>query len=434
LVGAIAAIGGISVLPAAASATGKGHALRLCVCAYFTVPLAATTVRGYNASSYSSAALTTLVQLADRGMDTQDPQDNDVPGEMHAGDLVVVTEYGLYWIDATTRGGLLSGEWPLYDYRTGINFRYIVGSHNWAPNLLLPGSNGSNAAADEGDEGLGIRVIPEGGRDATTATGEGTFDPHGVAILRSTKNDAYEIAFTFQGTLTQEYNGTSTLIDDMGDTTQIAYAITYTFFDANDPNTTRVRLLTKRPISIRYINRIDVALTPVNTAGNCQVHHLHCIHLGVLGIGDDLRFISATQTPTVFSMKSEDDTLGNYVPPGCSGGGNHARRTFVALCTTTPAGDQDFIQQPTALPVTLRAGDTTEFCTAACVRSLIYIHPPGFTLPARDAAIYNQALGVIAVETQYFNTIDPPPTWSNGRTFRTGEDQLIQSFADAGGT
>lgn len=408
--------------------TPRAHrAINQCVCSYFTVQLAATVVRAYNASRYPSSSLITLVQYADRSMDTQDPVDNDVSGEMHSGDLVVVTNHGIYWIDATTRGGLLSGEWPIGRGRAGARFSNVVGTHQWAPNLLLPGSNGTNAAGDEGDEGLGIRVVPQGGSDGSTVTGKGVFDPHGAVSLSFTGQRGHEHIFQYTGFLTQEYNGTSVMIDGSGDTSEMKYVITYRFDDATDTGRMKVGVAGKQFVSDQYANSIRVSLTPENTSGNCVDHFVHCIHLSVFDIGDDLQFIPTSQTSADLYAISSDDTLSNFSPPGCPPGGSHASQTFVALCTSTPAGDIDFIQEPALLPTTVPAGDETEFCSSDCRRSLTYIHPPGFTLPARDAAVYNRILDVIAVETQYFNTDDPTQTWYDDRTIHTAEKQMMES-------
>jgi hypothetical protein len=409
-----------------AEARAGARSARKCVCSYFNIPLATTSVRAYNASGYSDSRLSVLVQYADRGMDTTNPVEDDVSGEMHHGDLVVITEYGIYWIDATTRGGLLSGVWPLSGFKSDVHFQNVVGPDSWSPNLLLPGSSGSDAAEGEGYDGMGIRVIPEGGSDGSSVTGKGTFDPHGTAMVSNMRRDGDDRLFRFSGVLTQEYNGTDILTDSTGNTTQIAYGITYRFTDANDPHATRTLGLPARRVSDANIINVGVSLTPESTQGSCLFHNAHCFQLSVFGIGDDLQFLSTTEGQPDLSMLSTEDTLGDYVPAGCPDGGDYPRRTFVTLCTSTPVDEQNFIQEPTVLPTTVPVGDESVFCSTNCARRVVYLHPEGFTPPARDAAVYSRILNVIAVESQYFNINDPVQTWYEGKTVRTDEDQLIQ--------
>lgn len=417
----------------AANATRMVDTVGGCICASFTVPLAATSVAAYNASNYPTARLVTLIQFADRGMQTQDPVDNNVSGEMHSGDLVVATEYGIYWIDATHRGGLLSGEWPLtVDGSGNANFEYIVGTHNWGPNQLLPGSGGNgNAVADEGDAGLGVRVIGKGGTDGSGVSGKGTFDPIGTATQTYNGVQGYDQVFQYSGVLTQEYNGTQTISDNTGDTAQIQYVITYRFRNANDPTSTYSAIgAGHAPISDQYVNRVEVSLTPVNVTGSCySIYGVHCINIGIFGIGDDLQHISSSLAYPELYMLSTKDTLANYEPAsGCGSNSNTAAGSFATLCTTPPAGGQDFIQEPTTLPTTVPSGDETILCALYCVRDISYIHPSGFLLPARDSAVYNTYLEAIAFESQYIAANDPPQPWYNTFTESTGEDQLIQYF------
>ena len=94
-----------------------------------------------NLSSYSNSQVTSLVQWADRGMATTNPLHNNISGEMETGDKVVVTQYGVYWLDIERRGGLLSGAWPIVSTPTGPKFQYMPFGNEWEPNELLPGSN-----------------------------------------------------------------------------------------------------------------------------------------------------------------------------------------------------------------------------------------------------------------------------------------------------
>src|SRR3989441_11688702 len=79
----------------------------------FKVQLATTQIAVDNLSDYPDARVGFLVQMADRGMATTDPLHNNLAGEMQSDDRVIVTHYGIYWLDVKRRGGLLSGMWPL---------------------------------------------------------------------------------------------------------------------------------------------------------------------------------------------------------------------------------------------------------------------------------------------------------------------------------
>ena len=112
----------------------------------FTVQLATTQVAADNLSDYPDPRVGLLVQMADRGMATTDPLHNNVAGEMQSGDRVVVTDYGIYWLDVSRRGGLLSGMWALQpSSSTGADFQYVANDVQWSPNEFLPGADGSNA-------------------------------------------------------------------------------------------------------------------------------------------------------------------------------------------------------------------------------------------------------------------------------------------------
>ncbi len=421
------------------------YSIGSCVCEGYVASLATTTVNVYNASPYPNSRVTDLVQWADRGMATQDPLDYNVAGEMHSNDLVVATETGLYWIDATDRGGLMTGEWPLdVDGSGNANFEYIVGVHNWGPNMLFPGSNGNDAAADEGDAGFGIRLIATGGTDGSTVSGEGTFDPTGSVDLsyEETIGD-YQQLFQFTGYLTQEYNGTQTMKDSNGDTANVQYIITYRFNNANDTSSTYTGI-DGSAISDQYVNRIEVTLTPENTTGSCEsIYGVHCIYFKTFDIGDDLQHIPTAQPNQDLYMLSSDDALADYEPTnpppsGCLVDGLYTQtKTFYSLCSSIPSNDQNLIQEPTTLPTTVPAGDESVMCSAFCGRSIAYFHPSGFALPARDSAVENTYLNSLSLETQYFNSDSGDAqnsswnTWYNNypnSAAETAVDQLIRYF------
>jgi hypothetical protein len=90
----------------------------------FKVQLATTQIAVDNLSDYPDARVGFLVQMADRGMATTDPLHNNLAGEMQSDDRVIVTHYGIYWLDVKRRGGLLSGMWALKpSSSTGADFQ-----------------------------------------------------------------------------------------------------------------------------------------------------------------------------------------------------------------------------------------------------------------------------------------------------------------------
>ena len=423
---AIAAVIGLELAktqhkaPRAGSPTGSTYR---CQCRFFRAQLADQYVRVFNASNYSSPQLEDLIRIADRGMATHDPTTQDVAGQMHHGDLVVATRYALYWIDSTTRGGLIAGEWPLRPARSRPAFSFVTG-RGWAPNLLLPGSDGTNVSGEEGDAGLGVRLLASGGTDASVTPGRGTFDPIGPALLVRFERSGNEYSFTYSGELTQEYNGTHTVRDAEGDTAIVDYRLTYSFFGSQDSRLVRVALPRSHLMSQQRINLVGVTLTPEQTAGPCLSGSAHCIHLEVFDVGDDLQYVPSTQDVTDRYVMSTAKTLQSYGST-CPGTGEISARQFAALCMTVVPGAITYIQGGTSLPVALSPGDEALFCSAKCVRSIAYIHEPDSLMPARDSFVYNRVLNVVAAETQYFNVTDPVQTWTQGQNVRTLEGQIV---------
>jgi len=436
----LAGVLGSAVTASPARVPPKAAPSSHCVCGRFTQRLATTTVHVYNASTYRDARVGALVQLADRGMQTQDPLHEDVPGEMQPSDLVVATERGLYWIDATSRGGLMAGAWPLrVDASGNVNFASVVGPDNWSPNMFLPGSDGTDAAADEGDAGLGVRVVPSCGSDASTTLGVGTFDPLGRVALPRAHRQRFHVLFGFSGYLQQEFTGGNVAAKDCaGDHARLRYAITYGFPLPDDRRGRPGR------IDDRDVDTVMVTLTPQDVTGPTRKGGLHQIGIDVFGIGDDLQHIPTSQAGAYLWMLSSGRPLQLLNPSGCADRGQVWRPlTFAQLCTTPGAqnGNAAFAQDWLQTTGRMRAGQRTLFCTPGCARSLTYVHPGGpFLLPKRDVSVYNASPGVeaLAVESQYWNgetvvtngrsahTGDPSEYWSEGKPVRTEVDQLVQ--------
>jgi hypothetical protein len=427
---ALALGAGTQVLLGAASSPPAG-AVGGCVCQSVNVPLATHNIIADNISSYPNSRITLLVQLADRGLVTQDPLGNNVAGLMNGSDRVIVTEYGMYWIDVANRSGLLGGMWPLEpnDGSGNANFAHVVNSHNWAPNDLLPGSRGT-PGPDNTVAGLGVRVLAAGAADDPHApAGRGTFVIQGAADNFTSLVQGYDHLYQFSGIMHQQGdNNTTVMADNTGpsnDLAQMQFVLTYRFRDANDPNTTN-------GISDQYINRTEVSLTPsVNSSGSCVFSGTHCINLSVFDVGTDLQYLDSGQS-SINLMKDFENTLGVYSNyPGCFQG-NVNKNTWAGLCPTPNAPNGvNFIEEPTTLPTTLQAGDFADFCTSNCTEDISYKHPSFPMMPARDSSVWNPALDVIATETQYFNTSagDPVQTWKNGSTAQTALDMTLQYFA-----
>src|SRR5712671_4955267 len=213
----------------------------------FTVQLATTQVTVDNLSNYPDARVGFLVQMADRGMATTDPLHNNVAGEMESDDRVVVTHYGIYWLDVSRRGGLLSGMWALKPAgSTGADFQYVANTLQWSPNECLPGAEGSNARIY--DAGQGVNVLGTGGSDGSCVPGKGTFiirnsnncgvaDRPAILTLNTTSVSGYDHLYTFAGALYQEGTQNDMLMtDSSGNTSIVLFVLTYRFRDRSDPN------------------------------------------------------------------------------------------------------------------------------------------------------------------------------------------------------
>ena len=166
----------------------------------------------------------TVSQMPDKYLASPPPDD----GDFDAGDYIVVTSYGLYWLNNQCRGGLLTGMWPLKNtgrsQDPGLMFANIANGFEWAPNELLPGSEGQRMESAEDCPsspsvipsvgGEYVLAVPLGGVDASTVCGAGTFaigpgtnDQPVTGTYDRVRGDMH--SFRFTGTLGQE---------DVGDT------------------------------------------------------------------------------------------------------------------------------------------------------------------------------------------------------------------------
>ncbi|HWD71856.1 MAG TPA: hypothetical protein VG779_04955 [Actinomycetota bacterium] len=379
----------------------------------FSVQLATTQVAVDNLSEYPDSRVGFLVQMADRGMATTDPLHNDVAGEMQSGDRVVVTDYGIYWLDVSRRGGLLSGMWALQPASsTGADFQYVANGVEWSPNEFLPGADGSNARSY--DAGQGVNVIPTGGSDGSCIPGKGTFiirnsnncgvaDKPAILTLDTTSVSGYDHLYTFAGALYQEGTQNDMLMtDSYGNAAIILFVLTYRFRDHSDPNDDYGPCCGPEAERVRA----EVTLVPSALSSGALRGASGGIHLGtvvVAGNSDD-------------GAASYPDRAFNYsnIPRhgyGCNGGdfppGSTAR-----LCEG-PQNATNWISEGQSLPKTLAEGDfmteqQSSVTGSLTDREMTYLVPPvpAYRLPERIDHIWNAGLGVSSMDVDYFNNED----------------------------
>jgi hypothetical protein len=404
----------------------------------------------YNYSCFDGApghTLDTLIARADEGTVSTTPDITTAPGLMANGDIVVVTAYTIYWISVNsslgvsggrsyTGSGLIAGEWPIVPSAPGSTealFADAVNSDDWAPNWLLPGSAGAGAPAMV--NGLGLRVVPACGTDASTTPGSGTFviqgspDQASFTTPPSPADDPGEHLFQFSGFLDQEDTGTSafdgntTLTDCTGDSTSMAFVLTYRFHDALDQTPVYNGVTTES-----RLNRVEVSLTPATSN----------ITISDLGMGDDLQAAGgALKIPQLMSDTTEglqryappDDQCGfvnTVFTPGAAGGVCIQAPQYGQITTEiqeSPGLEAEDNPPRNSLPV----GNIAAFSSPDGSYALSYIHPTGFStaVPARrDSLVWNTGLGgVTSVETQYIGETDPPMTWQQDVAVDVGQDQ-----------
>jgi hypothetical protein len=368
----------------------------------FNVQLATAQIAVDNLSDYPDARVGFLVQMADRGMATTDPLHNNVAGEMQSGDRVVVTHYGIYWLDVQRRGGLLSGMWGLQpSSSTGADFQYVANAFQWSPNEFLPGAEGSNARIY--DAGQGINVIGTGGSDGSCVPGKGTF------IIRNSNNcgianspalltlnvisvSGYDHLYTFAGALYQEGTKNDILMtDSYGNTAVILFVLTYRFRDRSDPNEDY------GPCCGPEAQRVRMELTLLPSSG---------IHLStVVAAGNSDNGLA----PYPYRAFDYSNTLRHGY--GCNGG-DFPSGVTEKLCEGAP-NSTNLISEGHSLPQTLAQGDfmaeqQSPANGSLTDREMTYLLPYASTyrLPERIDHIWNAGLGVSSMDVDYFNNED----------------------------
>jgi hypothetical protein len=368
----------------------------------FKVQLATTQVTVDNLSDYPDARVGFLVQMADRGMATTDPLHNNVAGEMESDDRVVVTHYGIYWLDVKRRGGLLSGMWALKpSSSTGADFQYVANASQWSPNEFLPGAEGSNARIY--DAGQGVNVLGTGASDGSCVPGKGTFiirnsNNCGIAnspallTLNVTSVSGYDHLYTFGGALYQEGTQDNMLMtDSYGNTATILFTLTYRFRDSSDPN------YDYGPCCGPEAQRARVEVTLAPSSG---------IHLGTLVVAGNSDNGSA---PYPYRKVNYSNTPRHGY--GCNGG-NFPSGTTARLCEGAPNGT-NWISEGYSLPQTLAQGNfmaeqQSSVTGSVTDREMTYLLPYSSTyrLPERIDHIWNAGLGVSSMDVDYFNNED----------------------------
>lgn len=220
-----------------------------------------------NLSGATMSSAEMLVQLANNSTVSQTPNQylSSPPpgdGDFDNGDDIVITDDGLYWLSRHCRGGFLTGMWPLRnagsERHPAFTFSNIANASEWAPNELLPGSEGdqfipgqdcpSSPTIVPAVGGEYFLAVPLGGQDASTTCGQGTFaagpgsnDWPVVGIEDSVRG--HEHSFSFSGTAGQEFVGDTSacgavgspnfaLEDCTGNIVHLNYTMTYSFWDA----------------------------------------------------------------------------------------------------------------------------------------------------------------------------------------------------------
>jgi len=368
----------------------------------FKVQLATTQVTVDNLSDYPDTRVGFLVQMADRGMATTDPLHNNVAGEMQSDDRVVVTHYGIYWLDVKRRGGLLSGMWALKpSSSTGADFQYVANASQWSPNEFLPGAEGSNARIY--DAGQGINVIGTGGSDGSCVPGKGTF------IIRNSNNcgianspalltlnvisvSGYDHLYTFGGALYQEGTKNDMLMtDSYGNTAVILFVLTYRFRDRSDPNEDY------GPCCGPAAQRVRMELTLLPSSG---------IHLStVVAAGNSDNGLA----PYPYRAFNYSNTLRHGY--GCNGG-DFSSGVTAKFCEGAPNGT-NWISEGYLLPQTLAQGNfmaeqQSSVTGSVTDREMTYLLPylSTYRLPERIDHIWNAGLGVSSMDVDYFNNED----------------------------
>jgi hypothetical protein len=379
----------------------------------FTVSLVnGRSVQVDNWSAYSKSALTSLVQWADRGMATTDPLNVKAAGEMETGDRIVVTDYGIYWLDLMRRGGLLSGIWPITATSTGVKFEYTPSGDEWEPNELLPGSDpGGQSSADNlyaGGQQLNVIAYGTDNADGSCTPGYGTFVMNdsdncgvadtGVSVSLSVATLSGGVhAYSVSGTLYQEgTNHDQTMIDGSGQQAQIGFLLTYDFGDTTDTTTD----YGSGGGAGNQRVRTELTLTPSGP-----------IDLGTLVVADTSDWGSATYPLRQYNYSNTARTV--YAPGGmpCISGTALAPFAVGNICEAGTYAS-NWISQPNSISsgTHLSGGDfVTEMQTSSSGsitdRELTALVPEtgSYQFPERIDHIWNAGLQVSSMDVDYFN-------------------------------
>lgn len=404
-----------------------------CVCSGSTITVTGPdsvsgTLEIDNLSSFPTSRVQLLVKYADVGTTTTSPS---IGGSIHGlmnptapgrpGDTVVVTNYGMYWMDLVVRGGGLGGMWPLaIDTSGNANFTNLV--NGWAPNLLLPGSNG-----DSNNTTAGFRVFVQGtgGADGSQPPGKGTFTLQYAHASESARAGGTDHLYTFTGTMVQEYDTSNNqIVDNQNYAGQMLYNVTYDFHDANDAATDENGTLQ----AFRF--RTTVQLTEHNLYYPSQPN----LQIQYISVGEDFQSGNPPAGVPIryWELASEATNHTGSMTYPCSQPATVAANAWGALCVG-PSYSLNLFYEPISPPNTLDAGgkiDSVDYCTAYSTVCVSYIHPyvTGVTQPYHDTIIWSGALGVTGTDVSYLDTSNPYETWANGSSQTYELDQELSQY------
>ncbi len=218
-----------------------------------TVPIFGGNITVDNMSSISQTRIIWLVQIADRSTCRTDPLVGDCDGFMSPGDRIVIGDNYMAFMDLTRNsgisglwgggGGLLRGLWLLVvDGAGNKNFKYQLGTENFAPNNLFPKQlapfSGDNGDAHE------LILIYEGGidpPDSFRASESQSVNLLNDGLYNSTVGWEHYY-YQFQGAMTQGNGSNVPYGDNINIGTSLGYSkanyrLQYWFFNRYYPGT-----------------------------------------------------------------------------------------------------------------------------------------------------------------------------------------------------
>jgi hypothetical protein len=366
-----------------------------------SVSLSCGTVTLDNLTSYPRSRVQLMAQFADRGMATTDPVGNTPCGLMRAGDRIIATKTGLYWLNLHAHAGLLDGMWSMaLDGSGQYNFAYIANTHNWSPNQLDPGSRGFLNSDDNGVAGLQGLVLPTGHSDPDTWV----ISKSSATLPIDGNVQGSDHLYQVTGNMVNQNTLSQTLTDAQGRSATMQYILTYRFRDdtANTVDLSR--------------NRIEITLKPSSTIQ---------IQTWVMSFSTE-RLHTQYYPVKAWNYSSKPRSL--FGPSGC-GGPSLPAFTWSQLCTNAQANN--FIQQA-ATKHTLTYGDygiadQNSNANDSGDRQITYYVPnptQHFLVPDYFAQVWDWSNDTLAWDVNYFN--GEPRVWTGGVNMQGGYEVSMQ--------